>query len=380
MFLGGYLTLMIGPTIPVPAPEFITKTIESVSVQESDSGRTAFSINFAVGRDTLTGMVDFLPVITQMIKVGHRVVLMAVINARPHVLSDGIITQVNLSPGNDPGSSKLSINGTDVSALMELFESSLPMPAMSDVAIVYWAMAKYAAFLVPTVTPPLVDVPWDPTERTRTIKGNDYDVLTRLAQRHGYKFHVIPGPAPGMNLGYWGPPIPVPPIPQPALTMRMGNATNVNSMSFQIDGDKPVIIAGGLVQEKNSGAPIPVAGIPLPPLLSTVKATVASAPLIRVKEHTSSEGGDVVKAMAIASSVMASSEFESVSGNGELDVGRYGTVLRARRLVGVRGAGLTFDGNWYCSSVSHSITRGKYTQSFSLKRDGIISNVPVVRT
>jgi hypothetical protein len=69
---------------------------------------------------------------------------------------------------------------------------------------------------------------------------------------------------------------------------------------------------------------------------------------------------------------------DSVFGSGSLDVVRYGRVLKPRRLVGVRGAGLPFDGLYYVTQVSHDIQRGSYKQSFSLARNGLISTVPKV--
>lgn len=71
---------------------------------------------------------------------------------------------------------------------------------------------------------------------------------------------------------------------------------------------------------------------------------------------------------------------DSVTAGGELDTVRYGYVLRARKLVGVRGAGWSYDGNYYVSRVSHTIKRGTYTQSFSLTREGTGALLPVVRT
>ena len=69
---------------------------------------------------------------------------------------------------------------------------------------------------------------------------------------------------------------------------------------------------------------------------------------------------------------------DAISGNGTLDVMRYGRVLRSRMLVGVRGAGLAYDGLYYVNSVTHNIKRGEYKQNFSLSRDGLISNTPRV--
>jgi len=47
-------------------------------------------------------------------------------------------------------------------------------------------------------------------------------------------------------------------------------------------------------------------------------------------------------------------------------------------MVGVRGAGLAYDGLYYVNSVTHSLKRGEFKQSFSISRDGLISNTPVV--
>ena len=69
---------------------------------------------------------------------------------------------------------------------------------------------------------------------------------------------------------------------------------------------------------------------------------------------------------------------DTVEARGTLDVMRYGRLLKARKLVGVRGAGLAFDGLYYVKSVTHEIKRGEYKQSFELSRNGLISITPKV--
>jgi len=69
---------------------------------------------------------------------------------------------------------------------------------------------------------------------------------------------------------------------------------------------------------------------------------------------------------------------EVVTARGELDVLRYGTVLKPRRLVGVRGAGTAYDGLYYVKNVTHKVKAGEYKQSFELSRNGLISTVPQV--
>jgi hypothetical protein len=74
----------------------------------------------------------------------------------------------------------------------------------------------------------------------------------------------------------------------------------------------------------------------------------------------------------------ASQWADAVTGEGSLSVVRYGGVLKARELVGVRGAGAAFDGLYYVKSVTHKIKRGEYKQDFKLSRNGLVSTVPAV--
>ena len=44
----------------------------------------------------------------------------------------------------------------------------------------------------------------------------------------------------------------------------------------------------------------------------------------------------------------------------------------------MRGAGEAFDGLYYVTSVTSTMKRGEFTQSFSLARNGLLSTVPKV--
>jgi hypothetical protein len=68
----------------------------------------------------------------------------------------------------------------------------------------------------------------------------------------------------------------------------------------------------------------------------------------------------------------------AITVSGSLDVLRYGHVLRSKALVGVRGAGIAYDGLYYVDSVTHNIKRGEFKESFQLSRDGLISLTPTV--
>jgi len=46
--------------------------------------------------------------------------------------------------------------------------------------------------------------------------------------------------------------------------------------------------------------------------------------------------------------------------------------------VGVRGAGIAYDGLYYVQSVISTLKRGEFKQSFELTRNGLISITPRV--
>jgi hypothetical protein len=74
----------------------------------------------------------------------------------------------------------------------------------------------------------------------------------------------------------------------------------------------------------------------------------------------------------------ASSSSDAVTATGSLDVVRYGRLLKSRKLVGVRGAGMAFDGLYFVKSVTSTFKRGELKQQFTLTRNGLISITPKV--
>src|SRR5260370_25560692 len=84
-----------------------------------------------------------------------------------------------------------------------------------------------------------------------------------MGQRFGDGFYIKPGPVPGMNTAYWGPPERIG-LPQPALSVNMSNQTNVESLTFKNDALVPTLVQG-LVQDRLTNFPLPVLSLPLPP-------------------------------------------------------------------------------------------------------------------
>jgi hypothetical protein len=234
---------------------------------------------------------------------------------------------------------------------------------------------KYAVLgIVPLVLPSiLVDVPI-PTTRIPFQQGTDLAYIQELAERVGYVFYVDPGPLPGMNIAYWGPQIRVG-VPQRALNVNMDAYTNVESLSFAFDNNQAGIPTV-FYYEELSKAVIP---IPIPPI-TPLSPPLGLIPPIPTKLVPVS---DEVSKYSLPRSILiglakAAQMADAVTGKGELDVLRYGAILKARQLVGVRGAGTAYDGLYYVRSVTHKIKAGDYKQSFELVRNGLISITPRV--
>jgi hypothetical protein len=374
MLLGNaILTLLIGPAVPVPAPLPVIEALKSVQVT-SARDRSGFQLRFSMGKTSLLQLAllpagYFDPIIT-------RVVIMVTLSGIPQVLMDGFVTRQELSPSNTPGESTLTVTGEDLSVAMDIVEKVLPFPAMPDTVKVGVCLAPYAALgVTPVIIPPIITTVQSPTSRIESQAAKtDLAYIRELATRNGYVFFIEPGPLPGQSVAYFGPDLSVP-LPQRALSVNMDAFTNVESLSFSLDGLAKKIRIFTVLDPVTQRIPIP---IPLPNL-SAVKPPLGLRPTPPAKVEFHNGGARLTPDQAardILSFLMNNST--AISGSGTLDVLRYGQILRARTLVGVRGAGLAYDGLYYVDSVTHDIKKGQYKQSFSLSRDGLISNTPVV--
>jgi hypothetical protein len=103
------------------------------------------------------------------------------------------------------------------------------------------------------------------------------------------------------------------------------------------------------------------------------------AELRRTRYLSESGGLNSRQVEARAQGMVDTSLDEVVTATGELDALRYNGLLRPRGVVGLRGAGQSYDGSYYVKSVTHSIRKGEYKQRFTLTRDGTGTLTPLVR-
>jgi hypothetical protein len=366
------LTLMIGPVVPVPVSKDIIDALSSVEVTRSAGKASGFQLTFSFSSDSaLSTLLLMLGQVGPII----RTIIIATVNGTPYVLMDGMIAHHQVTPNVESGQSTLTVSGFDLTTVMAAIPfTGLPYPAMPPFARVALIIAKYAIFgMIPLVIPSVfTDIPI-PTERIPTHQGTDLEYVNQLADDAGYVFYIDPGPAPGTNTAYWGPEIKVGP-PQPALNINMDAHTNVESLNFSFNGAQktmPIVFIQN--QETRAMIPIPIPDVsPLNPPLGAL-----SPPPVQFKMMLNTAFLNPVQAV-MKGLAEASRTSDCVTGSGSLDVLRYGHILKARSLVGVRGAGHAFDGLYFVKEVKHKIKAGEYKQDFTLTRNGLISTIPKV--
>jgi hypothetical protein len=364
---------MIGPVVAQPVARSVLDALRSVRVTTTTEGPSVFQLTFELDKNS--------PLHTLFLLAGGatpplmRVIISVTMNGVTEVIMDGVMTNHQTTAGGKGQNPVLTVTGEDLTRVMDYIDfSGFPYPALPDFARVALIIAKYAVFgIIPMVIPSvLLDVPV-PIERIPQQKGKDLAYIKYLADRVGYVFYLDPGPTPGLSKAYWGPEIKAG-APQPALTVDMDLHTNVESLSFSFDSEKatlPII----LIYMKETHTPIP---IPVPPITPLNPPLGLIPPIPKNIEWLKDLASyNPIQAAAIGITKAAKTA-EVVTGTGSLNVLRYGRPLKARQLVGVRGAGTAFDGLYYVREVTHSVKRGEYTQDFKLSRNGLVSTVPAV--
>jgi hypothetical protein len=365
--LGIRMILLLGQAVPLPAPREALDALSNVQVTNDAKNGDGFQITFMLSKNQPT---DYSLLQSGALAPSTRVIIGVLLGVTPEVLIDGIITHQQLAPSADPSQSTLTVSGKDVSVMLDLEEKNEKYENQPDFLITTQLIASYAKYgLVPTVTP-TTDVPIM-LQRIPRQNETDLKFIQRMAQRNGFVFYIEPLTF-GVNTAYWGPENRLG-IPQPKLTMGQGASGNLKSLHFTHDALAPVGTKGTFVE------PITKTAIPIPPLPSLRIPPLATSPTPAMRTVLMRDTANQNPAQAATNALaQATNSPDAVQGTGEIDSIRYGNVLRARKLVNIRGAGLSYDGTFYVKSVTHTITRGEYKQSFAVSREGTGSLLPVV--
>lgn len=369
--LGIRLALKMGKpgSKPKLVPYDVIMALTNVEVTDNAVDRDVFQMTFSLGKRQPR---DYSLLRTGLFEPRTRVAILLQIGAKVEPLISGVITHFQLNPSNEAGMSTFTVTGDGIDMLLDLEERNASYERHSDTMIVQQLIDKYAKF----------DIVLEVSDKARNLAqpdnnrliprqyATDQEHIQQMAERNGFVFYADPLPTGDVKM-YWGPENRKGST-QPALTLNMGSDTNVTSLNFTNDSRVPVTAEGSFIQpddrQKSDEAVEPPTDFDVDNL-AAVQTFVDRVVLMRdIAKYTAERA-------KIRSTELMKARFGTVSANGEVDTVRYGHILRAGHLVGVRGAGALYNGDYYVSTVTHKIERTKstqqYTQSFELKRESL---------
>jgi hypothetical protein len=283
------------------------------------------------------------------------------------VVFDGYITAVEPSfgPARVPDST-LELYGLDASCLMHLEEKTRSFDGKTDSDIVKQVYGEYGFG---------VDV-----QDTKTVRdarrgaivhrGTDAELIRTLARRNGFEAYVerAPGPVhaggnPGKEVvGHFHLPR-TDAQAQPAMTLMPVTSPSLIELKARWESHRATEIRGAHIDERTRRIRSTVVSAPrFPRMGKTSRADILSArlPAILPKQkdlkgvglqladvpHDASEVGNLAWSDYLGADWLAEA-------TGTVQGLRYPRVLRARRPVGLSGAGRLMDGTWYVKTARH---------------------------
>ena len=330
--------------------------IVHLEVEEDLEQAAAFRLQLAI---TARNDGSWTYVDDPLFQVWRRFTVEAGYVGAPETLIEGYITHVELMIGAD-GEPYLELSGMDMSAAMDLADKQLAWPNKKDHEIAQELFSSYG------LSYEVEDTVATPGQAVATPLQTETDIrfLRRLAARNGFECHVRG------NTGYFRSPNLQEP-PQKTLAIDFGRETNLAEIRIRVDGTP------GTVAEMRRVDPV-AKQVERERLQASPRRTLGRRPLAELRSGLPQGQRLLRRELAASPAEMrgrlrqayeGASRF--VTAEGEIDGRVYRAVLRARRLVTIKGIGETYSGFYYVTRVRHSFTIHGYTQRFEAYRNGL---------
>jgi phage protein D len=276
-------------------------------------------------------------------------------------LIDAYVVETRSELSNTPGKSYLDIVAMDPTVLLSLDEKVRAWPNMSDSEVATTIFGEHGLEADVEAT----TVSYDEDSTTTMQRGTDMRLLTQLARRNGFEVFVEMDAASRRLIGHFHKPR-VDSTPQGVLSVNLGEATNVNTFQARFDMMRPAQAqARSLDIESREGQEGQADSSSLKRLGKGATVDPDRPRRVLVSQTGLSQAGEL---QAYSQALVDQSSF-AILAEGELSTAAYGSLLRAKRLVSVRGAGSQFSGTYYVKRVLHQFTGDGHLQKFSLRRN-----------
>lgn len=292
----------------------------------------------------------------------RRVVVTAGLADDSRQLLAGYITHLRPDFGTGLEQCRLDIWGMDASVLMDRVDKLQDWPDKKDSDIAAEAFQAYG------LTPQVTDTAVIHDEEVSTIiqRETDIQLLKRLALRNGFECFV------DGDTGYFRPPA-MDDTPQPVLAVQFGDETNVNRFSLEVNALAPVNVAMFQVDHVSGDVLDAGADTGRQPALGAKPATSYLGPgmdpgLVYIGQTVTTGNPEMT---ALCEGLYEQGEW-FVTGEGEVAANQYGSILKPRGTVTIKGLGETHSGVYYVTHVTHTFTEDGYIQTFRVKRNALM--------
>jgi phage protein D len=287
---------------------------------------------------------------------------------------EGYVTQVDLHLGAAPTDVWLDVEGMDASVLLSLEEKARLWPNMADSDIAEQVVSPYGFRVQATSTTPV-------RQETETLvlqRSSDAQFVRQLAARNGYLFYFTKQPGDNRARCIFGPPA-LDGEPQSELAVQFGEGSNLVSFDVSVSGVRPLAVTARQLDARTKETASGVAqSSQLRRLGKSSTGDLVTGKLAGLVTPQNSQAGmlllaqpsaDPTELTGVAQAVRDEAEW-LITATGEINVDAYGSVLRAGRLVLVKGAGAEYSGAYFVTKVRHIVkSDGTYEQRFVARRN-----------
>ena len=340
------------------ADESLLQCVQSVTVEEDLDVGSSCSIELQACRND-DGSWPYLE--DENLQVWNRITVLAAFPKQTEVVFDGYISHLDCQTQESESNITVSIRGVDASYHMVQEDKTLIWRNKTYEDIAKEIIESY------DFTPFIDENPPASAEQLQIAqRSNDHRFLRELARRRGYEFYVL-----GANAYFRRPNLTG--TPQKLIAVNFGDQTNCRNLQFGSDGTAPTLARLSYfdaMEGKAMSVAAQTSGLPdlgTQPL-STRRGAIEMPPAARIaRGHGFNSGAQVADYTA----GMLRRHGWWVTASGRLDGAVYGTVLRSRKTVTVKGVGGNYNGVYYVRKVQHRLTMRTYDMAFELGRNAI---------
>jgi phage protein D len=285
-----------------------------------------------------------------------------------HCIFDGYVLSQKLRLENGATGSSLQVWSQDATWLMNLEEKVREWVDVTDADVAASIFGDYGINAAPGNRSD--DSP-SHTEQKHTLmqRGSDIQFLRMLARRNGKLCRVACLDRPGDRTGYFATPR-VDGRPDVTIVANDLEAPTVRSLEFEWDVTRPTAVKARqalLDDDAQDGVGAAPDDSGIAPLDARGLADFAKKPMTVLLTATVGDAGEL--ALRARSVLREAGWF--VRCEGEADLARIKTVLRAGAIVQIDAAGSLHSGRYFVWSVRHSITSDAHLMKFVLVRNAV---------